>query len=300
MFLIIIIIILIVVFFLFNKKKNKKHDKRFDNIRSINTDINNDTSHRNTFIDTIINKIDLTHDTKFIRPSVMTLKCMRAGIRDSHKQKMWVALRYACAVGVAIAAPILCNFFLGKQTLPMLGLCTIGGLVLGFFYPVIRLDSMIQNRKIQIDMAFPDFVDLTLVCVEAGMTAEQTFAKIVDDLKRFSPVMADEVALLSAEITYFLDPRTAYNNFYYRTNNEFVKAFCGVLLQSIQYGTPLAQGLRALSAEVREAQMAVIERKAAALPSKLTVPMMGFTLPVLFVVILYSAIVQVIEQWPSS
>ena len=131
------------------------------------------------------------------------------------------------------------------------------------------------------------------------MSAEQTYARIVDDLKKFSLAMADEIELLSAEITYFLSPKIAYENFYYRTHNEFVKAYCSVVLQSLQYGTPLGQGLRSLSGEIREAQMGMIERKAAALPSKLTVPMMLFTLPVLFVFIMYPAITQVMEAYPK-
>lgn len=292
----ILLMVVGIVFFIVirNSKKNKEPDKR---LKSINPKTVEKRSIVEKIIDTYSNKINLQEDSQFIKPTVMVEKCIRAGIRDALEHKKWIIFRFLGIIVGVILGPFLANFLLNIQDFFLLIVVGVGSAVLGFFYPVIRLDSMINDRKIAIDVAFPDFVDLTLVCVEAGMSSEQTYARIIEDLKRFSPILADEIGLLLTEITYFLAPKTAYDNFYFRTNNDFVKAFCGVVLQSLQYGTPLAQGLRSLSFEIREAQMATIERKAASLPSKLTVPMMLFTLPVLFTVILYPAINQAMKAF---
>ena len=120
------------------------------------------------------------------------------------------------------------------------------------------------------------------------MTDEE-FLKMIDEFKENSPVLSEEMAILSAELTYFLDYTVAYENLTRRVPHENVRAFCSALVQSKKFGTPLVQSLKGLSKEIREAEIAAIERKAASLPAKLTVPMMLFTLPVLMVVIMAPA-----------
>jgi tight adherence protein C len=299
MYIIIILLIFItilVIFFIFKNKKANQYDNRF---KSFNVQKKDSQTVINKLVDRISKDIDLEKNIPFVKPSIIKEKCIRAGIRDTDKHKNWVSYRFLGAIAGMLITPLMLYLVSNYDSPQMLGLVSVGGLILGFFYPIIRLDSMIENRQIEINNAFPDFVDLTLVCVEAGMSAEQTYARTIDDLKKFSIAMADEIQLLSAEITYFLSPKIAYDNFFYRTNSDFVKAYCGVVLQSLQFGTPLGQGLRTLSTEIREAQMGIIERKAAALPSKLTVPMMLFTLPVLMTYIMYPAISQVLIDYPK-
>lgn len=243
----------------------------------------------------LLHKIDLNMNNPIVSHKNIHLKCIRAGIRESEQQKMMILKRYLFVIPFSVLTLTVGCMVFNLNTIGSLFLCCIAGALLGFFWPVIRLDSMIKNRQEEIDAAFPDFLDLMIVCVGAGMSADQTYVRITDDLRKFSPCMANEINILGAEVTYFLDAKIAYDNLYFRTQNSFVKAFCSVVLQSIKFGTPLSQSLKALSQEVRENQLAKIERKAAALPSKLTVPMIFFTLPVLFAVILYPGISEALK-----
>ncbi len=286
------IIFLIGVFFLYIKNKNKK-------IRGLSSCNNNNSvsggSDKSNLVEyfakPFLSKIDLNTDKGIFSHNKVRLKCIMAGIRESEKQKIIIFCRYAFILPFCIGS-ILLGFLCEMNSFSNLVFFGVSGSALGFFFPVIRLDSIIKNRQAEIDTAFPDFLDLMIVCVGAGMTPEQTYARISNDLKKFSLCMANEIDILAAETTYFLEAKTAYDNFHYRTQNNYVKAFCNVIVQSIKFGTPLAHSLKQLSEEVREGQLGKIEKKAAALPSKLTVPMMIFTMPVLFVVILYPAIQQ--------
>ncbi len=289
------IVFLIGILFLYIKNKNKA-------VRGL-SQYNNDSVSRDSdqgnvienLIKPFLSKIDINTDNGIFSHNNVRLKCIMAGIRDSEKQKMIIFCRYAFIVPFCIGSILLSVFFEMTSFLNLVFFGVCGG-VLGFFFPVIRLDSMIKNRKIEIDAAFPDFLDLMIVCVGAGMTAEQTYARISGDLRKFSRCIASEIEILGAETTYFLDPKIAYDNFHFRTQNNYIKTFCTVVVQSLKFGTPLVQSLKALSEEVREGQLGKIEQKAAALPSKLTVPMMLFTMPVLFVVILYPAIQKAISS----
>jgi tight adherence protein C len=277
--------------------KNKQKTKINARFKKNNSDNGNNSDNYekiDAILDQFIKKIDLSVDTQIIKHKTMSIKCIRAGIRSVRTQKLCIFAQYALIIPFGLMG-ILGAWILDGSYVHMIVSTVIMGII-GFFFPVIRIDSMIKDRQLEIKKGFPDFVDLMLVCVEAGMTPEQTYPMICNDLKKFSVVMSEEIQVLSTEITYFLDPKTSYDNFYYRTQNEYIKAFCNVVLQSVQYGTPLAEGLRMLSLEVREAEMGEIERKAASLPSKLTVPMMAFTLPVLFAVILYPAVVLMMKN----
>jgi tight adherence protein C len=284
------IIFLIILFFVYIKNKNKK-------VRGLSHYRNNDSVSRDSgqgnlienFAKPFLSKIDLNTDKGIFSHNKIRLKCLMAGIREAEKQKIIIFCRYAFIIPFSLGLTLTAIFCEMDSALSLVFFGVSGG-VLGFFFPVIRLDSIIKNRQIEIDSAFPDFLDLMIVCVGAGMTPEQTYVRIGNDLKKFSVYMANEIEVLAAETTYFLDAKVAYDNFYYRTQNSYVKAFCNVVIQSIKFGTPLAQSLKGLSEEVREGQLGKIEKKAGALPSKLTVPMMIFTMPVLFVVILYPAI----------
>ena len=144
--------------------------------------------------------------------------------------------------------------------------------------------------------AFPDAMDLILICVESGMSIEHAFRKVAGEIGIQSIELAEEFALTTAELSYLPDRRQAYENLGLRTGVEGLRQVSTVLIQAEKYGTPLGQALRVVAQEGRDARLLEAERKAAALPPKLTVPMIVFFLPVLFAVILTPALIQMSEK----
>ena len=163
----------------------------------------------------------------------------------------------------------------------------------GFYGPNIWLTNKIQKRQKSIMKAWPDALDLMLICVESGMSIEGAFQRVSQEVGVQSPELAEELALTTAELSYLQDRRQAYDNMGQRTGLQAVKAVATSLIQSEKYGTPVATALRVLAQEGRDIRMTEAEKKAAALPPKLTVPMILFFLPVLFAVILTPAILQI-------
>jgi tight adherence protein C len=157
------------------------------------------------------------------------------------------------------------------------------------------LKNLTKRRQQSIRRAFPDALDLLLICVESGMSIEVAFRRVSQEIGTQSIPLAEEFTLTTAELSYLQDRRSAYDNLAARTNLDGVKAVCTALVQAERYGTPLGTALRVLAQENRDMRMAEAEKKAAALPPKLTVPMILFFLPVLFVVILGPAFIRVME-----
>lgn len=179
-----------------------------------------------------------------------------------------------------------------QPTMVKIGI-TIGAAWLGLRAPTLFLQNMIQRRQQSIRRAFPDALDLLLICVESGMSIDAAFKKVSEEIGNQSIALAEELTLTSAELSYLQDRRMAYDNLAKRTNMDNVKSVCMALVQAERYGTPLGQALRVLAQEDRDMRMAEAEKKAAGLPPKLTVPMILFFLPVLFVVIMGPAAIQV-------
>ncbi len=169
----------------------------------------------------------------------------------------------------------------------------IGCAYLGMQSPNLFLKNKIQRRQLSIKRAFPDALDLLLICVESGMSIEAAFRKVSEEIGSQSVALAEEFTLTTAELSYLPDRRQAYDNLVQRTGLDSVKAVGLALQQAERYGTPLGTTLRVLAQESRDMRMSEAEKKAAALPPKLTVPMIVFFLPVLFVVILGPAAIQV-------
>ena len=171
----------------------------------------------------------------------------------------------------------------------------IGCAYFGMHIPNLFLRNKIQRRQTSVKRAFPDALDLLLICVESGMSIEMAFRKVSEEIGAQSVALAEEFTLTTAELSYLPDRRQAYDNLAQRTGLEGVKAVCLALQQSERYGTPLATTLRVMAQENRDMRMAEAEKKAAGLPPKLTVPMIVFFLPVLFVVILGPAAIRVMS-----
>jgi tight adherence protein C len=166
--------------------------------------------------------------------------------------------------------------------------------VFGYLMPQILLKNAISKRQKALQRAYPDALDLIVICVESGMSIEAAFNKVTDQMADSSAEMAEEFGLTAAELAFLSDRRQAFENLHERTGMPTFKALATTLLQSERYGTPIANGLRVLAQENRDARMSTAERKAAALPAQLTVPMIIFFLPVLFVVIVGPAAIQVV------
>ena len=160
------------------------------------------------------------------------------------------------------------------------------GAAAGFYAPNIYISNVAQKRQQSIMRAFPDALDMLLICVEAGMSIELGFSKVSQEVGSASSELAEEFGLTVAELSYLPERRQAYENLAKRTGNEGIKAVCMALGQAERYGTPLGDALRVMAKENRDMRMAQAEKKAAALPAQLTVPMILFFLPVLFLVVL--------------
>lgn len=172
-------------------------------------------------------------------------------------------------------------------------LIVVGVAYLGFYAPNLYVSNTVTKRQQSIRRAWPDALDLLLICVEAGMSIESAFHKVSEEIGQQSVELAEELALTTAELSYLPERRQAFENLSLRTGLDTVKSVMTSLIQAERYGTPLGNTLRVLAQENRDQRMTEAEKKAAALPPKLTVPMILFFLPVLMMVILGPAAIQI-------
>ena len=187
-----------------------------------------------------------------------------------------------------------------SMTPMMRGAMTFLGFGLGFYAPNIYLSNQATKRRQRIVAVFPDALDLLLICVEAGMSIEAALQKVGQEVASSSPDLAEELALLVAEMSYLPERRLAYEGMAKRVNYPGVKSVMTAMIQAERYGTPLGGALRVMAKENRELRMSAAEKKAASLPAKLTVPMILFFLPVLFIIILGPAIIHVQDTLKHS
>ncbi len=183
-----------------------------------------------------------------------------------------------------------------KEVSSFVKLFAVGGLgIFGFFLPRILVKNAAIKRMETLALTFPDALDMMLICVQGGIGLEQTVDRVALEVGEYAPILAEELGILSAEMAMLNDRRTALSDFGRRVGGHG-KSFATALIQAEQYGTSVSQALRVLSDELRDIRMANAEQKAAALPPKLTVPMILFFLPALFIVILGPAGIQASSQ----
>ncbi|CAN5366741.1 type II secretion system F family protein [soil metagenome] len=214
-------------------------------------------------------------------------KLVMAGYRGQAPYVTFLFFRLIMPVVFLIGAVLYVFVISNMQqtTLMKVGMC-IGATWAGMQAPMVFLKNAITKRQLSIRRAFPDALDLLLICIESGMSIEAAFRRVSTEIGTQSIALAEEFSLTTAELSYLQDRKVAYENLAKRTGLEGVKSVCLALQQSERYGTPLGQTLRVMAQENRDMRMNEAEKKAAALPPKLTVPMIVFFLPVLFVVIL--------------
>ena len=219
---------------------------------------------------------------------------MMAGYRGQRPVFIFMAARIGMPFVAAFACGIYVYVLKGIELDSFGKLCAvIMAFFAGFYIPNVHIKNAVSKRQQKIQLAWPDALDLLLICVEAGMSIEVALQKVGQEVSGTSPELAEELGLTVAELSYLQERRLAYVNLAERTGLDGVKGVTTALIQSEKYGTPLGQSLRVMAQENREHRMQEAERKAAALPPKLTVPMIGFFLPVLFAVILGPAIMSV-------
>jgi len=218
----------------------------------------------------------------------------QAGFRGQGHLTTFVFFRFVTPIALFFAAA----FYLGFLTpgdrplfLNLLYALMIG--LLGSYLPIVLLKNAIQKRQASVRRAWPDCLDLMLLCVEAGMSVEHAFKRVGAEIGLQSGELAEELALTTAELSFLSDRTKAYENLGTRTGVDGVRSVMTALVQAERYGTSVGQSLRIMAEEGREQRMMEAEKKAASLPPKLTVPLILFFLPVLFIVIISPALIEV-------
>ncbi len=242
------------------------------------------------FMTDVVSKLNLS---TLLEDTALQSRLLQAGLRGQGPIMAFYFFRLVAPIGLFIfglAYLFLFNDF-GKPPMVRFAIA-FGMLVAGYYAPGIYIDNIAAKRRESIMKAFPDALDLLLICVESGMSIEAAFGKVAAEVGVNSIELAEEMSLTTAELSYLQERRQAYENLASRTNHPGVKAVATSLIQAEKYGTPLGASLRVMAKENREMRMAQAEKKAASLPAKLTVPMIIFFLPVLFVVVLGPAIIK--------
>jgi tight adherence protein C len=243
------------------------------------------------YMNTVVQNFNLS---KWVGQEAARMMLVRAGYRGQAPYVTYLFFRMM----MPIAMLLLSLFYvfvvikLDQPTMIKLGIA-IGAAYFGMLSPNLYLKNKIQRRQTSIKRAFPDALDLLLICIESGMSVEAAFQRVSYEVGAQSVELAEEFTLTTAELSYLPDRRQAYDNLAQRVGLEGVKAVCLALQQAERYGTPLGTTMRVLAQENRDMRMSEAEKKAAGLPPKLTVPMILFFLPVLFIVILGPAAIKV-------
>jgi len=245
------------------------------------------------YMKTIVDNLDLN---KWLGQDEARSLLMQAGFRGQAPYVTYLFCRMAMPIIMLLVAAfyIFIVLDLDYPTMMKVAMC-IGAAYFGVYSPNLFLKNAISRRQLSIKRAFPDALDLLLICVESGMSVEAAFRRVSEEVGSQSVALAEELTLTTAELSYLPDRRQAYENLAQRTGLEGVKAVCIALQQAERYGTPLGTTLRVLAQENRDMRMSEAEKKAAGLPPKLTVPMIVFFLPVLFIVILGPAAIRIMQ-----
>ena len=220
-----------------------------------------------------------------------------AGYRGAGAEYAFLAFRLIAPIAFFLLAAVY-SIFIASWDRPFIvkiGVA-IAAAYAGIKAPELFLRNTIAKRGKELDRAYPNTLDLLLICVESGMSVELAVRKVSQEIGVESIAMAEEMALLAAELSFLEERRAAFDNFGARTGLESIRSLITVLSQSERYGTPLGAALRVLAQESRDQRMTAAEKKAAALPPTLTVPMILFFLPGLFAAILTPAAIQ-INHW---
>jgi tight adherence protein C len=246
------------------------------------------------YMQTVVEKFNLR---KWVGQEEARALLVQAGYRGQAPYIAYLFFRMVVPVAMLVISLFYVFVVIQLDQSPAIkvGLC-LAATYFGMYLPNLFVKNKITRRQLSIKRAFPDSLDLLLICIESGMSIEAGFRKVAQEIGTQSVALAEELMLTTAELSYLQDRRQAYENLAKRINLEGVKSVCMALQQAERYGTPMAQTLRVMAQENRDMRMSEAEKKAAALPPKLTVPMILFFLPVLFIVILGPAAIRVMQM----
>jgi len=236
------------------------------------------------------NLVDRFSLEKLLEASDLKDKMAQAGLRGQKPIYIFYMARLILPIGLGlfgVLTLLILNLPGWDFTQRMAG--TMALIVFGYYLPGIIVKNIAGKRLASIMPVFPDALDLLLICVESGMSVELAFARVAEEMGDSSVEMAEEFSLTTAELSYLTSRRLAYENLARRNNHPGIRAVATALVQAERYGTPLGDTLRTMANENRQLRVMEAEKKAASLPAKLTVPMILFFLPVLFIVILTPA-----------
>ncbi len=223
-------------------------------------------------------------------------KLMRAGWRskDAIIRYLFMKLFLPLAFGVIVVLLLYGMNLYDLSPILKLG-SALGAVILGAYLPDVVIKNMTQKRQDTIRKALPDALDLMVICAEAGLSLDATLGRVSQEMELACPELADELGLTGLELGFLPDRRKALQNLATRIDLPVVRGVVNTLIQAEKYGTPLAQSLRIMSGESRNERIMKAEEKAARLPALLTVPMIIFTLPPLFVVLIGRAILNTMD-----
>jgi tight adherence protein C len=227
-------------------------------------------------------------------------KLMRAGWRskDAIIRYLFMKLALPLVFGVIVVGVLYGLNLYDLAPIPKLG-AALGSVVLGAYLPDVIVKNATQKRQDTIRKALPDALDLMVICAEAGLSLDATLSRVSQEMELACPELADELGLTGLELGFLPDRRKALQNLAMRIDLPVVRGVVNTLLQAEKYGTPLAQSLRIMSGESRNERIMKAEEKAARLPAMLTVPMIIFTMPPLFVVLIGRAVLNTIDAFTT-
>jgi tight adherence protein C len=225
----------------------------------------------------------------------------RAGMRSHDAMIRYLFARLSLPLAFAMGA-LFDGYTLHLLPVPpnLRLLAAAGAAVLGFFAPGMYIKNVTAKRQKRLQNGLPDALDLMIICAEAGLSLDATLARVSRELAGACPDLAEELAITSAELTFLPDRRQAFDNLNNRTDMTSIRGVVNTLMQTAKFGTPLAQSLRVLAVEYRDARMFRAEEKAARLPALMTVPMIVFILPTLFIVLMGPAALGIVDTFDRS
>jgi len=229
--------------------------------------------------------------------SKLTDRLAQAGLRSRDAVTVFLFFKVATPVLLGAAVFVLVYLLQIGDLSPAVRLCAVlGGGVLGFFAPELYVSNLTSKRQLALSKGLPDALDLLVICAESGLALDVALERVANEIGGANAELGEELELTAIELGFLPERRHALLNLNRRTNLPAVRGVVNTLLQTEKYGTPLSQSLRVLANEFRDQRLLRAEEKAARLPATLTVPMIVFILPVLFVVLIGPAIISVMDN----
>ena len=218
---------------------------------------------------------------------------LKAGVRGENAVEIFRVTRFAAAFSLGGLVWIVLTFAEKLDvTQPLKTIIILAAGVFGFFLPTILMINNAMKRRDEIRAGIPDMLDLMVICIQGGLSLEPALTRVSKEIRESHQILSEEMTTLNVELSYLGDRFKAYQNLQDRVDLPEIKSLASMMYQSEKLGTPLAVAFNTLTDETRKERMSIAERKAGALGSKLTVPMIAFFVPAMFVVILGPAIIQ--------